>query len=506
MKTSSQIQTAPSLIIQFGEGNFLRGFVEWVVQQMNRQIGFQASVIVVKPRPGNSLDCLKAQQCRYHVNLQGLQNGKVVDSIEEINCISAAVNPYEDYAAFLALADNPKARFIVSNTTEAGIAFDPSCRFRDTPPEAFPAKLTQLLYHRFRVFGGDPSKGFIILPCELIYNNGKELERCVHRYIELWAHDLGADLLPFLQWVKSASFFCTTLVDRIVPGYPKKGGDVLQARLSEPDPLLVQAEPYHLWVIQTAPNLPVEALEREFPAAKAGLNVVVTTDESPYHERKVTLLNGPHTVLSPVAFLAGLNIVRDACQHEVLGPFIRRVMYEELLPTLNLPEDDLRRFADDVMERFCNPFVDHQLTSIMLNSFPKFQTRDLPGLKTYLERKGTLPKGLVLGLAAICVYYRGGQRADGAPIQPNDDPRIMQLLDNLWNPQSPVGGDSIAAISRRVAEGVLAAQDLIWHEHGDLNAIPGLTDLLAESIQSILDRGMIETVKLLMNFWSSESH
>ena len=252
--------------------------------------------------------------------------------------------------------------------------------------------------------------------------------------------------------------------------------------------MVVQAESFHLWVIETAPNLPLEELAREFPADKAGLHVVFTHDESPYHERKVTLLNGPHTVLSPVAFLAGLNIVRDACQHEVIGPFIHRVMYEELLPTLNLPEDELRHFADDVMERFCNPFVDHQLTSIMLNSFPKFQTRDLPGLKTYLERKGSLPKGIVLGLAAICVYYRGGQRADGTFIQPNDDPRIMQLLTDLWQTED----------LQRVAEGVLAAQELIWHEHGDLNAIPGLTNLLAQDIQSILDYGMMTIVENIL--------
>ena len=498
-KPRADRQGGGSSIIQFGEGNFLRGFVEWIVQRMNEEIGFNASVTVVKPRPGNSLELLKAQGCRYHVNLQGLQNGQPVDTIEEITCISAAINPYEDYTAFLTLAEDPAARFIVSNTTEAGIAFDPTCRLSDTPPTSYPAKLTQLLYHRYRTFRGDEKKGFIILPCELIFGNGHLLERCVHQYIELWANEFRADAQPFQEWVERACFFCTTLVDRIVPGFPKKGVESLQARLPQADPLLVQAEPYHLWVIETAMNLPLEQLAKEFPAERTDLNVVFTTDESPYHERKVTLLNGPHTVLSPVAFLAGLDIVRDACQHEVVGPFIRRVMYEELLPTLNLPEEELRRFADDVMERFCNPFVDHQLTSIMLNSLPKFQTRDLPGLKTYLERKGTLPKGIVLGLAAICVYYRGGQRADGTPIQPSDDPRILKLLADLWAGTPPTGGSGERGLSRRVAEGVLAAQELIWHEHGDLNAIPGLTDLLAQSIQSILERGMMKTVKRMTN-------
>ena len=479
----------PERIIQFGEGNFLRAFIDWIVWQMDQRTDFNASVVIVQPIAQGMADRLRAQDCLYHVNLQGLIDGQPVNSLELIDSVSRTVNPYTDHAAFLALAEQPDIRFVISNTTEAGIAFDPACRLADAPPASYPAKLTQLLYHRYCSFKGDTAKGLIIMPCELIFQNGHHLVDCIRRYIELWKEDLGTDYEAFRQWFEQACFVCTTLVDRIVPGFPRKDIDMIQQKVGYADQMVVQAEAFHLWVIETAPNLSLEQLAREFPADKAGLHVVLTHDESPYHERKVTLLNGPHTVLSPVAFLAGLNIVRDACQHEVIGPFIRRVMFEELLPTLNLPEDELRRFADDVMERFCNPFVDHQLTSIMLNSLPKFQTRDLPGLITFLERKGTLPRGIVLGLAAICVYYRGGQRADGTPIQPNDDPRIMQLLTDLW-----VTGDV-----RKVAEGVLAAQNLIWHEHGDLNAISGLTELLTESIQNILDRGMMETVKNLMN-------
>lgn len=496
-KTAVKAQR-PERIIQFGEGNFLRAFVDWIVWQMDKKTDFDASVVIVQPIAQGMAERLQEQDCLYHVNLQGLIDGLPVNSLELIDSVSRTVNPYTDHAAFLALASQPDIRFVISNTTEAGIAFDPECRLNDAPPDSYPAKLTQLLYHRFCAFKGDPAKGLIIFPCELIFQNGHHLVDCIRKYIELWKEDLGADYEAFRQWFEEACFVCTTLVDRIVPGFPRKDIDAIQHKVGYADQMVVQAEAFHLWVIETAPNLPLEQLAREFPAdrsaqsdashlKKAGLHVIFTNDESPYHERKVTLLNGPHTVLSPVAFLAGLNIVRDACQHDVIGPFIRRVMYEELLPTLNLPEDELRRFADDVMERFCNPFVDHQLTSIMLNSLPKFQTRDLPGLKTYLERKGSLPKGIVLGLAAICVYYRGGQRADGTPIQPNDDPRIMQLLTELW----------ATGNVRKVAEGVLAAQDLIWHEHGDLNAIPGLTDLLADSIASILERGMMETVKAL---------
>ncbi|MBE6254455.1 MAG: tagaturonate reductase [Prevotella sp.] len=490
----------PERIIQFGEGNFLRAFIDWIVQQMNKAsvwpdlpsngegLGAGASVVIVQPIAQGMVERLQAQDCLYHVNLQGLIDGQAVNSLEMIESVSRTVNPYADHAAFLALAAQPDVRFVISNTTEAGIAFDPACRLNDAPPASYPGKLTQLLYHRFRAFNGDPAKGLIIMPCELIFQNGHHLVDCIRKYIELWKEDLGADFEAFRQWFEQSCYVCATLVDRIVPGFPRKDIDAIQQKVGYADQMVVQAEAFHLWVIETAANLPLEQLAREFPADKAGLHVIFTHDESPYHERKVTLLNGPHTVLSPVAFLAGLNIVRDACQHEIIGPFIRRVMYDELLPTLNLPEDELRHFADDVMERFCNPFVDHQLTSIMLNSFPKFQTRDLPGLKTYLERKGTLPKGIVLGLAAICVYYRGGERPDGTAIQPNDDPRIMQLLAELWQT-----GDT-----RKVAEGVLAAKDLIWHEHGDLNTIPGLTDLLTQSIDSILERGMMETVRQLM--------
>ena len=479
----------PERIIQFGEGNFLRAFIDWIVWQMDKKTDFDASVVIVQPIAQGMAEHLQAQDCLYHVNLQGLIDGQAVNSLEMIDTVSRTVNPYADHAAFLALAALPEVRFVISNTTEAGIAFDSVCRLADTPPSSYPAKLTQLLYHRFRAFSGDPAKGLIIMPCELIFQNGHHLLDCIRKYIELWKEDLGTDFEAFRLWFEQSCYVCATLVDRIVPGFPRKDIDTIQQTVGYADQMVVQAEAFHLWVIETAPNLPLEQLAQEFPADKAGLHVIFTHDESPYHERKVTLLNGPHTVLSPVAFLAGLNIVRDACQHEVIGPFIRRVMYDELLPTLNLPEDELHRFADDVMERFCNPFVDHQLTSIMLNSLPKFQTRDLPGLKTYLQRRGTLPCGIVLGLAAICVYYRGGQRPDGTLIQPNDDPRIMQLLADLW-----ATGDT-----RRVAEGVLAAQDLIWHEHGNLNAIPGLTDLLIQSIDSILENGMMETVKQLMN-------
>ena len=418
----------PERIIQFGEGNFLRAFVDWIIYNMNEKTDFNSSVVVVQPIEKGMVDMLNAQDCLYHVNLQGLDKGQVVNSLTKIDVISRALNPYSQNDEFMKLAEQPEMRFVISNTTEAGIAFDPACKLDDAPASSYPGKLTQLLYHRYKTFNGDKSKGLIIFPCELIFLNGHKLKETIYQYIELWN-------------------------------------------------LVVQAEIFHLWVIE-AP----QEIAKEFPADKAGLNVLFVPSEAPYHERKVTLLNGPHTVLSPVAYLSGINIVREACEHEVVGKYIHKVMFDELMETLNLPKEELKKFAEDVLGRFNNPFVDHQVTSIMLNSFPKYETRDLPGLKVYLERKGELPKGLVLGLAAIITYYKGGVRADGAEIVPNDAPEIMNLLKELW----------ATGCTQKVAEGVLAAES-IWGEN--LNNIPGLTAAVKADLDSIQEKGMLETVK-----------
>lgn len=465
----------PERIIQFGEGNFLRAFVDWIISNMNEKTDFNSSVVVVQPIEKGMIDALNAQDGLYHVNLQGLSNGEVINSLRMIDVISRALSPYQDFDAFLSLAEQPEMRFVISNTTEAGINFDPSCKLDDAPASSYPGKLTQLLYHRFKHFAGDPAKGLIIFPCELIFLNGHKLKETIYQYIELW--NLGEE---FKAWFESACGVYATLVDRIVPGFPRKEIEHIKAKLDYDDNMVVQGEAFHLWVIE-AP----ESVAEEFPANKAGLNVLFVPSEEPYHERKVTLLNGPHTVLSPVAFLAGVDIVRDACQHEVIGKFIHRVMFDELMETLNLPKAELQKFAEDVLERFNNPFVDHQVTSIMLNSFPKYATRDLPGLKEYLKRKGSLPEGLVLGLAAIMVYYRGGKRADGVEIIPNDAPEIMALLTQLWSEGSV----------ENLVERVLGTTS-IWGE--DLNSIPLLAERVAYYIDKIQNQGMLQTVKELV--------
>lgn len=466
-----QANKYPERIIQFGEGNFLRAFVDWIVYNMNQKADFNSSVVVVQPIEKGMIDMLNAQDCLYHLNLQGLDKGKEVNSIEMIDVISRALNPYTQNDEFMKLAENPEMRFVISNTTEAGIAFDPSCKLTDAPASSYPGKLTQLLYHRFKTFNGAADKGLIIFPCELIFLNGKELKKCIEQYIELW--NLGAE---FKTWFETACGVYCTLVDRIVPGYPRATINEILDKIQIEDKMVVQAEIFHLWVIE-AP----ESISKEFPADKAGLNVLFVPSEAPYHERKVTLLNGPHTVLSPVGYLSGLNTVRECCEDAVIGKFVKKVMFEELLETLNLPKAELEKFGHDVMERFCNPFVKHFVTSIMLNSFPKFKTRDLPGLKTYLERKGELPAGIVLGLAGIITYYKGGKRGEDT-IVPNDDQAIMDLLAKLW----------ATGCTKTVAEGVLASE-MIWGE--DLNKVSGLTEKVIGYLNSIQEKGMLETVK-----------
>ncbi|MDR3329416.1 MAG: tagaturonate reductase [Prevotellaceae bacterium] len=471
-KTAPAAKLRPERIIQFGEGNFLRAFVDWIVFNMNEKAAFDSSVVVVQPIESGMVDALNAQDGLYHLNLQGIDAGKQVDSIQLIDVISRGLNPYAQFGEYLKLAENPDMRFVISNTTEAGIAFRAEDRLDDKPAKSYPGKLTQLLYHRFKTFKGAADKGLLIMPCELIFHNGAELKKCIELYIEQW--QLGAE---FKAWFEASCGVYSTLVDRIVPGYPKDNIGEILARVGYEDKLVVKGEIFHLWVIEAPASV-----AREFPADKAGLNVLFVPSEKPYHERKVTLLNGPHTVLSPVAYLSGLDTVREACEHEVIGAFVRRVMFDELLPTLNLPKAELEKFANDVLDRFRNPFVKHFVTSIMLNSFPKFKTRDLPGLKIYLARRGTLPKGLVLGLAAICVYYRGGKRGNDT-ITPNDDPQILDLLTSLW----------ASSDAGKVAQGVLAAR-FIWGE--DLNEVKGLPELLTASIDAILRKGAMEAAKL----------
>ena len=328
-RSTVKARTYTEKVIQFGEGNFLRAFVDWIIWKTNQKTDFNASVVVVQPIEKGMVDMLNEQDGLYDLNLQGIDEGRQVDSIEMIDVISRGINPYRDFDAYMKLAEQPEIRFVISNTTEAGIAFDPACRLDDAPASSYPGKLVQLLYHRWEYFKGAPDKGLIIFPCELIFLNGKELKKCIEKYIELWQLPEG-----FKNWFENSCGVYCTLVDRIVPGYPKDTINEILERIGYEDRLVVKAEIFHLWVIEA----PAE-VAAEFPADKAGLHVLFVPSEKPYHERKVTLLNGPHTVLSPVGYLSGLNTVRECVEDPLIGRYVRKVMFDELLTTLDLPKE-----------------------------------------------------------------------------------------------------------------------------------------------------------------------
>ncbi len=473
-QTTAPKAERPERILQFGEGNFLRAFVDWIVCSLNQKTHFNGSVVIVQPLPQGMVEMLNAQDGLYHLTLKGLENGTPVCRTQLMDAVSRGLNPYADFASYLDTATQEDIRFIVSNTTEAGIAFVEEDRLEDAPASGYPGKLTQWLYHRYLHFQGAADKGVYILPCELIFENGRFLKAAIEKYIAHWG--LSAE---FTAWFRDNCPVYSTLVDRIVPGFPRETASEIQQELGYEDHLLVEAEVFHLWVIEGQGQI-----EQEFPAREAGLNVLFVPSEKPYHERKVTLLNGPHTVLSPVGYLAGLDTVRECVEHETIGAFVQKVMLEELLPTLELPKEELMQFAAEVIARFRNPYIKHRVVSIMLNSFSKYKTRDLPALKAYTQKEGRLPDGLVLGLAAILTYYKGGMRGQ-EEIVLQDDPQVLTLMQQLWERGS----------LELLAEGALGAQ-FIWEE--DLNKIPGLTARVHFFLASIQQKGMLQTVKDLL--------
>lgn len=386
-------------VIQFGEGGFLRGFVDYFFQKLKEKELFDGSVVIVQPIEKGMCEMLEKQGCEYNLFLRGINDGKVVDEHTHIDVISRCVNPYSDNAAYMALAENPDFRFIVSNTTEAGICFEGDNKFEDAPAHSFPGKLTQLLYKRFQL--GLP--GFIILSCELIDHNGEELLKCCEQYADLW--NLGDD---FKAWLKNENDFCSTLVDRIVTGFPRDEHAALCERIGQQDNMMDTAEIFHLWVIQGDH-------EDELPLQKAGFNVVWTDNVDPYKKRKVRILNGAHTSMVLGARLYGLETVGECLKDEKVSALLKKCIFEEIIPTIGDTEDN-RAFGAAVLERFSNPFIKHLLLSIALNSVSKFKARVLQTILEYKEEKGAYPQGLTFSLAALIAFYRTDEANDGEDI------------------------------------------------------------------------------------------
>ncbi|MBT2290454.1 tagaturonate reductase [Paenibacillus albidus] len=467
----------PEKVLQFGEGNFMRAFVDWQIHTMNRLTDFNGGVVIVQPLASGMADHLNEQDGLFTLYQQGIQDGQVCRKHEVIDCITRTLNPYSQYNEYLELAENPELRFIVSNTTEAGIAYEANDKLADAPPSSFPGKLTALLHRRYEYFNGDTSKGFVLIPCELIDRNGDELKATVQQYAKLW--NLGEG---FIQWLHEANTFCSSLVDRIVSGYPRDSMDEITAELGYEDALVVVSEPFHLWVIEGP-----QWIKDEFPAHRAGLNVLVVDDMTPYRTRKVRILNGAHTAMMPVAYLYGIDTVAEAVGHEEVGAYVKSLIDEEIIPTLDLPAAELQSFADAVWERFLNPFVQHYLLSISLNSVSKFKTRDLPSLLQYVETRGQLPGKLVFSLSALIAFYSG--RRGEEPIPLADDADILDWFAGLWN-----GWDGTDEGLHRLVADVLAA-DSRWGRN--LNELEGLAEQVAEGLIAIKKTGMKEALHSL---------
>lgn len=385
-------------IIQFGEGAFLRGFADWIVQITNEKTGFDASVVVVQPIRNGMCDKLKEQNFKYTHIMRGIKDKKPLVEKKVIDVISRCVKPYDNYDEYLDLAKNPDFRFIISNTTESGITYIKGDKLSDAPPESFPAKVTALLYERFLI-GYD---GFIFMPCELIEKNGETLKKIILKYADDW--NLGE---KFKKWVEDKNTFCNTLVDRIVTGYPKDE----KIDLGYEDNMLNTSELFHLWVIEGP-----KSILKEIPFDKTGLNIIVTDNLDMYRTRKVRILNGAHTAMVPYAMLEGIETVKDCMENKKIFEFVKKCVFDEIIPTLDLPKEELISYANDVFERFNNPYIKHFCASIALNSVSKFKVRVLPSVLEYIKRTGNMPENLIFSLAKLIEFYKKGAPKDDASV------------------------------------------------------------------------------------------
>ncbi|MGI5894239.1 MAG: tagaturonate reductase [Candidatus Merdivicinus sp.] len=469
----------PIRVAQFGEGNFLRAFADWMVDIANEKGLFDGDVAVIKPIAAGNFDRFTRQNGFYTVCLRGRQDGKVVDEPRVVSCVREFIDLYTDFAAFLALARQEQLQIVISNTTEAGIAYNGTDSFDDTPPASYPAKLTRFLYERYSAFHGDPAKGLVILPVELIEDNGKKLRSCVLSCAEDWKLEDG-----FFHWLKEGCVFASTLVDRIVTGYPAEAAEICE-KLGYQDELLDVGEPFGLWVIESDRDI-----SSVFPMDQAGLPVIFTADQRPYRERKVRILNGAHTSTVLAGFLTGLDTVGECMADPLIRTFMEHAVMQEIVPTVPLPREEAEAFAASVFERFENPFVRHELLSISLNSVSKWKARVLPSLRDSLAANGKLPALLTFSFAALLAFYTGTLTADG-------------YTGNRGGNSYPIrdGADILAFFAEQSAKAAaeyvpaVCARTDFWGM--DLNEIPGFADSVTSALDEIRQNGMKSAVSAL---------
>lgn len=471
----------PVRVLQFGEGNFLRAFVDYMIDIANEQGKFDGDIVLVKPIEFGSLERFHAQECQYTVQLRGIVDGEPRRINRIVTSVADAVDAYGEYEKYAGFAKLDTLRYIVSNTTEAGIVYDESDRFEFAPPKTYPGKLTKFLYERYKHFNGAADKGLVMLPVELIDDNGIHLKECVLKLAALWKLEDG-----FTAWLNDACVFTSTLVDRIVTGYPRDEAKELCEEFGYQDDLIVTGEPFALWVIESAKDI-----SGEFPLPNAGLPVIFTDNQKPYKQRKVRILNGAHTSFVLASYLCGNDIVLESMQDETIFDFMKATIFDEVIPTLTLPKQDLQDFAEAVITRFNNPYVKHALLSISLNSVSKWKARCMPSFLAYIEQEGKLPQHLTFSLAALMAFYTGTEirdkaligHRDGAEYQIMDDAFVLEFF--AANSTKPVEAYAHAVLSNTA----------FWGQ--DLSALPGVEDAVTSYLQEIRENGMRKTMESL---------
>jgi tagaturonate reductase len=469
MKKLNRINTGleklqPIKVVQFGEGNFLRAFVDYAFQRLNKEVDFNAGIAIVQPLQNGMVNMINEQDGLYTLFMNGIKKGEKIQDIELITNIVKAINPYSDFTDYLALAKEEELQFIVSNTTEAGIEFIESDTPDMQPPVSFPAKLTVLLYERFKHFNGDASKALTIIPCELIDYNSETLKKYILQYCDLW--ELGAD---FKTWLSDACTYHSTLVDRIVPGYPRAEIEEYNNKLEYQDNLIVAAEPFFLWAIEGG-----DALKQKLPFHKTNLNVKIVDDIRPFKMIKVRILNGAHTAMVPCSLLFGNKLVMETVNGDFTGKFVNSVI-SEISETLDMDKNEILAYTEEVMDRFKNPFIKHALADIALNSISKFKVRVLPSLLQYYNANEKLPVNLTFSLACLIQFYKGTWNNEVLPVK--DSTEIVEAFKNAWQ---------LSTLDLMVPQ--ILANIEFWGE--DLTNVKGLSDALVLALNEIEANGI----------------
>jgi tagaturonate reductase len=479
MKKLNRINTGleklqPIKVVQFGEGNFLRAFIDYAFQELNEKVDFNAGIAVVQPIENGMVNMLNDQDGLYTLFMKGLTKGQEVQEKTLISNLVSGINPYTNFNDYLALAKEDELAFIISNTTESGIAYVSTDTPTMQPPSSYPAKLTVLLHERFKHFNGDAAKGLAIIPCELINNNADTLKEIILKYSEDW--NLGAD---FKNWIQENNSFHNTLVDRIVPGYPRAEIDAYNKELDYVDNLIVTAETFFLWVIEGG-----EDLKAKLPFHKTNLDVKIVADMQPYRTRKVRILNGAHTAMVPFSLMYGNETVKETVDNAFTGKFINQAIFDEINETIEMDKAELDLFAADVLDRFRNPFIKHNLSSIALNSISKFKVRVLPSVLGYISKYDKVPTNLTFAFACLIRFYKGTWKGTSLPV--DDSKEITNVFQEIWasNDTAKVVGQTLSNTE-------------VWGE--DLTKVKGLSEALVLALNEIeangIEQGFVHFLK-----------